>query len=328
MYAPRRTRFVDNRDGWELEVKVYRDPDHFDPSRPPIVMVPGYAMNTFILAYHPGGTSLIEFLARRGWEVWSSNLRGQGGSRPTARAQRFGMAELALNDLPVVFEHVRAHTQSTDEGLIPIGCSLGATFMFGYLAHHRHDHPFRGMVSLGGPLRWDEIHPLVKVAFRSSRLAGALRIRGTRPLAKWALPLVTKVPVLLSPYMNAERIDLSRASDLVHTIENPVPHINRQVAKWMRQKDLMMRGRNVSEALAGLDELDTLAIYANADGIVPPGAARSVAQILPEERVTLIEVGDDAHWYAHADMFIGDRAETQVFEPLHGWLSQYVPAAA
>lgn len=256
IYLPRRTRLIDNHAGWKLELRVYRDPEVFDPGRPPLVMIPGYAMNTFILAFHPREASMVEHLARQGWEVWTCNLRAQGGSLRYGPRRRFGMAELALDDLPVVFDHVLRHTSSQVSGLTPIGCSLGASLMFAYLAHHRDDHPFRGMVAVGGPLRWDEVHPLLQVAFRSARFAGAIRVTGTRQLAHLALPLLKQMPRLLSPYMNAARIDLSSAVDLVQTVEDPIPYINRQVARWVQQRDLVLRGVNVFEALHEVQDVE------------------------------------------------------------------------
>lgn len=327
MYLPRRTRLIDNHAGWKLEMRVYRDPDAFDPGRPPLVMIPGYAMNSFILAYHPREPSMVEFLARRGWEVWTCNLRGQGGSLRTGRAQRFGMAELALEDLPAVFAQVRAHTEARVEGLTPIGCSLGASLMFAYLAHHPEAHGFRGMIAVGGPLRWDAVHPLLQVAFRSAHLAGAVRVVGTRQLAAAALPLLTRVPALLSPYMNAARIDLSSAGQLVQTVEDPIPYINRQVARWVQQRDLVIRGLNVPAALGAVNDVAALAIYANADGIVPAPAARSLAAALPAGQTTLLEVGDAVAWYAHADLFIGDEARPAVFEPMAAWLDAHARGA-
>jgi hypothetical protein len=106
----------------------------------------------------------------------------------------------------------------------------------------------------------------------------------------------------------------------VHTIDNPVSYINRQVSRWMRRKDLFMRGVNVVETLRRGEPIETLVIYANADGIVPPGAAKSVQDVWGTPTVSLVEVGDETRWYAHADMFVGQDAAADVFEPLRCWL--------
>jgi pimeloyl-ACP methyl ester carboxylesterase len=311
---------LDNGHGWTLDLKRFSDPATLDPQRRPIVMVPGYAMNTFILSYHPGGTSMVEYLVQGGFEVWTANLRGQGDSRRVAPARRYGLKELALHDVPRVLDHVRASTATNADLIDVVGCSLGASFLYTYLAHHRPDHGVGSMVSIGGPLRWDEAHPVMKVAFRSGRLAGALPVRNTRQLARLALPLVKRAPALLSIYMNAGLIDLGRADEILNTIDDPVPWINRQVARWLRDKDLTVEGLNITEGLAGLD-LPILCILANADGIVPPATALSVQRAVAPGAVTVLEVGDSDRWFAHADLFVADTAQEQVFEPMRQWLA-------
>ena len=66
---------------------------------------------------------------------------------------------------------------------------------------------------------------------------------------------------------------------------------------------------------------DVLCVLANRDGIVPPAAARSVETILGADRVHVLEVGEDDAWYAHADLFIGDTCQQDVFEPMRAWLA-------
>ena len=59
---------------------------------PPVVILPGYGMNSFIFGFHPRGLSLEAYLASRGIEVWSVDLRGQGRARSTGGDDRFGLA--------------------------------------------------------------------------------------------------------------------------------------------------------------------------------------------------------------------------------------------
>lgn len=310
--------YVDNGEGWRLELKRYRPPAQARPARPPVVMIPGYAMNTFILAYHPQGPSMVEYLVADGFEVWTANLRGQGGSRRTGRRgrTRFGLRELSLVDLPRALDAVRKETRQ--DRLDVVGCSLGASIIYAWLAHHPTGHGIRRMVSIGGPLRLDGAHPMIRLLFASPKLAGAIPIVRTRALARRALPLARRVPALLSIYVNARENDLSAADRLVETVDDPVPYINRQIARWLRERDLVVGGLNVTEHLRGID-VPVLVIYANADGIVPPAAACSVAQAMDD--VTLVEAGCDAHRFAHADLFINPRAVDRVFEPMRAWLA-------
>src|SRR3989338_309562 len=76
-----------NRDGWVLSLRktVARRPRlHGDEApRRPVLIVPGYGMNSFIFGFHPTGRSLEHHLAWRGFEVWSGDFRAQGRPRST-----------------------------------------------------------------------------------------------------------------------------------------------------------------------------------------------------------------------------------------------------
>lgn len=311
--------YVNNRDGWALEIRRYVDEEAFDRSRRPIVMIPGYCMNTFILNFHPTGDSMVRYFTRRGFEVWTANLRGQGGSKRHAGNRRFGFRELALVDLPIVFDTVQRRTQSDSDTVDAIGCSLGATFLYAYLAHHLDTHPIGAFVSLGGPLRWEKAATLLQVAFASAQVAGWVRVAHTRAMARRALPIARRFPALLSMYMNTDYIDLDQADQLVKTVDDPIPYLNRQIAHWIRVKDLYVGGVNVTRAMQHV-HVPYLAVAANKDGIVPPETAMSAVKCFGSDDIERLYVGDRDNWFAHADLFINDEAEQRVFEPLADWL--------
>ena len=76
-----REQYAPTSDGWSLHLRRTRLPGCFDPATKPLLIVPGYGMNSFIFSYHPRNTSMERCLAEAGFEVWSVNLRGQGPSR-------------------------------------------------------------------------------------------------------------------------------------------------------------------------------------------------------------------------------------------------------
>jgi alpha-beta hydrolase superfamily lysophospholipase len=308
--------FVNNGDGAELAVKRT-----FDDARPllgrPTLIVPGYGMNSFIFGFHPEGLSLEETLASAGLDVYSADLRGQGRSRwLNATHDKFGLAELAVHDLAKVVDNVR---DTTNKDVDLIGCSLGTALAFAYLAHHT-SAPVGSVIALGGLVTWVEVPTLLSIAFASPRLAGALEFRGTRAIARRALPLLARtVPGLLSIYINPRSTDLSRAEEMVQTVEDPSATINLEIAHWIKARELTVGGVNVSQALASM-RYPLMCVVAKNDGIVPVRTARGVYDQIGSSDKELLVVGDAAQPIAHADLFLSRGAQDKVFMPIANFL--------
>ncbi len=315
---------VDNGAGWELDVRRFVDPDRTDAARRPVVMVPGYCMNCFILNYHPGGASMIEYLVADGFEVWAANLRGQGESTRHRGRRRYGFSDLANTDLPAVLDFIGQKTACEADHFDLVGCSLGATTSYVYLAHRPQNHRVGGLVNIGGPLRWNRAHPWLVGASICPPLLGLIRIRGVRRLARMLIPVVQRFPQLLSHYLNPEIIDLSAADQLVKTIDDPDPQLNAEMARWIKNRDLFVDGLNISHSLYSV-EVPILCILAMQDGIVTPEAALSVLDHIGSHDVEIVEVGSREVPHAHADLFISQGVQGKVFRPLRDWLRRQNP---
>jgi alpha-beta hydrolase superfamily lysophospholipase len=315
-------------DGWILAMRrtTASVEEGLTAARPrrPVLIVPGYGMNSFIFGYHPRGRSIEAHLAWRGFEVWSVDLRAQGRSRHAHGVKAlFGLEQLALVDVNAAITEVLARTRTGATHVDVIGASLGAALMFGHAAVNRDDR-LGSLVSFGGPLRWERVHPALALAFRSPALAGAVPFRGTRALARLALPVLAKIPALLSVYLNPAITDVSRAADLVQTVEDPVPQVNREIAVWIRDRDLTLRGVNVTHGASTLVN-PLLCVVAMGDGIVPPETARAPYDLTASRSKRVLEVGDANLRIAHADLFISNDAHSLVFDPVARWLGEQSP---
>lgn len=314
-------QWADNGQGWELSLVRHADPALLDADRRPVVLVPGYGMNTFIFDWHPQGQSMVKTLAEAGFEVWTAELRSQGRSRtlcPDAAAPT--LLAYAEEDLPAVVDHVLAHTRTRTDKVTLVGASLGGTLTYLYVGLHTH-HRVGGVIAIGTPMRWVDRHPLVRLGFVSRRLAGAVPLHGIRELARYGLPLLLRMPWALAMYMNADHVDPAHASILSRGVDDPHSLLNRDLATWMKRRDLRARQHDLAAALAEVD-LPLLAIYANRDGVVPPTTARSVQEVWGGP-IELLEVGTDDDWYAHADLFIAPDSPTEVFAPMVDWLRRH-----
>lgn len=318
----RRTFYVDNGAGWRLALHRYRDPDTLDPARRPVAIVPGFAMNAFILGYHPSRRPLAAFLADAGFEVFCLELRGQGHAHPlrgTRGGRTFGLADVGLVDLAAALDAVPRYSALAAGPIDAIGCSLGATYMF-MQAAWRPGHRLRRLVNLGGPLEWVTAHPLVRALAQLP--LGFPAMRGTRTLARVALPAAARVPGLLDIYMNPRICDLRRPESLVNTVDDPVPRINFEIARWIRRRDLVLDGRNLTQDVGRLEN-PLLTVVANADGIVPEAVVRTGDTRIgtPAHARHVVVAGDATTPMAHADLFISEPAEEAVFAPLARWLA-------
>lgn len=309
-------------DGWQLHMKRTVRRGAATTTGRPVLIVPGYGMNGFIFGFHPRGTSLESCLALADIEVWTVNLRLQGASRPLHRnAGHPSLRHYAELDVAAAVQVVLKYTQTAADKVDLFGCSLGGSIAYAHMALVGHQH-IGSVVTVGAPLRWANVHPAVRFAFSSPRLAGAFKMGGARTLARAALPLLARrAPRLLSVYMNSTHVDLDRVSELIQTVEDPHPRVNKDIALWIGGGDMVLRGVNITSALSHISN-PLLVVVSNRDGIVPEPAALSALDAWGGRDRQILRVGDDARWYAHADLFVGNDAPADVFEPVANWLRE------
>lgn len=289
------------------------------PAKRPVLIVPGYGMNSYIFGFHPRGPSMVDVLAARGLEVWTVDLRGQGRSIRARGNNRYGLADLAIEDLGAAIAHVLAHTATGATELDIIGCSLGTALAFAHVACVPKA-PVHALVSMAGLVTWKGAHPIVRFAFGSPYLVGLMRLRNTRQLARFALPVVARVaPSLLSVYLNHRSTDLTQAAKMVQTVEDPHPVINREIAQWIKRGDLVVRGVNVSQKLSSMT-FPFFCVVANDDGIVLPVTSRHTYDVIGSETKRLLVVGDPEQPIAHADLFLCTGAQNRIFAPIADFL--------
>jgi pimeloyl-ACP methyl ester carboxylesterase len=311
--------YVDNGAGWDIALKRVAPRGEASTRARPVIIIPGYQMNSFIFGFHPRGLSLEGYLASRGIEVWSVDLRGQGRARRAGGDDRFGLAELAIDDLGAAIAHVRARSKMRNDAVDLLGCSLGTALAFAHVACVP-DAPVKTIVSMGGLVTWVHVNRVLRVAAHAPWLVARLRMKNTRALAATALPLLTRwAPSLLSIYLNAKSTDTSQHEVMVKTVEDANPYVNREIAEWIARRDLVVRGVNVSKALGGIHH-PFLCVVANDDGIVPPKTARATFDAIGSQDKKLLCVGDARTPIAHADLFLADIAPERIFRPVADFL--------
>lgn len=312
---------VPNHHGWTLQLRQARHRTRHNPGLAPIAIIPGYGMNSFLFGFHPRGTSMELCLAEAGFEVWSLNLRAQGGSRPLSPdAEPPSFAAFAGVDLPATLEFIGRQTNSPGHPISLIGCSLGGTIAYTYLALHPHQSRVGAVVTIGSPIHWERPPLLFKLLGVRPDLIERIKLRGTRPMVRAALPLLQRLPRLAHVYLNPAHVDLHALHEMARTVENPQPRLNRELSEWLAAGSLTVRGRNIAEAL-GQVAVPLLVTLANRDGIVPTDSVSSVRSRWGGRADELV-VGTPDDWYSHADLFIGNQAPAKVFGPIAAWLTE------
>jgi len=312
---------VDNRAGWLLSLHQTWDPARLVKGRRPVLIVPGYGMNSFVFSYHPHGVSMEGYLAQAGFEVWRCDLRGQGASARRGGSVDYSLADLAVTDLRTAVDAALERSRTGADRASLVGASLGGTLAFIHVALVA-DHRIGAILALGSPLRWESVHPVIRFAFASPTLVGLVRLRGTRRLAERGLPLLARFsPWLLSIYMNAEITDTSAAREMARTVENPHRLVNREIARWIRDRDLVVRGVDVASAFAR-SKVPLFCLTANRDGIVPRRTASFPYHCSTASQKRLLVVGTRDIAMAHADLFVSNQAHERVFAPMADWLAE------
>ena len=310
-----------NGEGWELVLKRTAAPERLQRNYRPLVIIPGYAMNSFIFGFHPSGLSMEAFLANEGFEVWSLHLRNQGEARCRGGSQLYGVKDLVMTDIRLAIEEILIHTATSQDRVDLLGASLGGALMCAYITMCA-DHRAHSLVGLGAPLRWETIHPLLRIAFASPKLVGMIPMPDTRPMVQRIFPIIRRFPSLLKIYMHPELTDESRIGEMIATVDQPNRKLNREMALWLNHGDLVLEGINITEAMRHHHN-PILCILANADGIVPPDTARSLLTYAGSHTKTLLEIGDAQKRFAHADLFISHDAPSLVFQPMSHWLKSH-----
>ena len=143
----------------------------------------------------------------------------------------------------------------------------------------------------------------------------------TRKLAGVFLPILARVPGALHMYMHPSIVDLKHPELLIPTVEDPNPRMNLQIARWVRQVDLILDGENISELFSRVDA-PLLLMIGNADGIVPEGTAMSAFRLSTSSDKDYVICGTEKIRMAHADMYISRHSADLVFQPMARWLKR------
>jgi len=283
-------------------------------TRPPVVLVHGFAQNRF--TWRLSRRSMSGWLAARGHDVLNLELRGHGLSRTYGAGNATAFPEY-VDDLQRVLAQL-------DQPAFLIGHSLGGAACIGAATRM----PVRGLVHLAGVYAFARYNRTLRGLARvSRRLEPALERTPARVRTRWAgrllgrmyrltdvlgygMPLAGWAPGSMERDLVQERLE--RGFDWTSV------EVWLQMARWARGEAFPY-----APAFESLD-VPLFVIAGDRDPLVPHGDAIACyeASGSTDKRLLLLDPFEhEVHW-GHIDVILGTRAPRHVWEPIGRWMSE------
>lgn len=312
---------VTTRDLWKIRVCRYRKGR---TSGQPVLLVHGANVNQHNFT-SPRGSSLVDYLAERGFDCWTVDLRGCKSSvAPFERHRGQITTDDYLNDdIPTVIQFIQQETGYARVHYC--GHSMGGMLLYAYALKHGSEAIASG-VTLGSPVGFEG----VKVS-RSRFLLGLIRLSpsffggAARALAPCVALLRIRTP--LFP-MNMRNLAKGLGPEYFYTmLEDPLPGVLTDLANWVNNPGWTMDG-GALDVQAGLKTLDfpLFALYAPGDPFVPVEEARAFFEGLAtkDKRIQICGKEDGCKRdYGHCDLAFGLEGQREVFAPIARWFESH-----
>ena len=321
------THFALAKDGWRIALSRYLPKGEKKRDAPPVVLCHGLAANRYTWDLGPE-QSLARWLADRGYDVWSLELRGHGlsdhGGWRTGRSLSWSVDEYLLNDVPAALQLVRAKTGAKEVDWI--GHSMGG--LLGYsLLQTPAAESVRTAVILGSSLNysgtdsdfryWQKYLSWARKRISGLplghlvRLSAPLALRFENPFDQFSVwPANTQGELYRRLLANGFHwLPLQVLEQLESAIE----------PEGFRSAD----GKtNYASGVASISK-PVLVIGGDRDRQCPEVALRKTAELLPAASTRILVLKDQGHF----DLLIGKRCEAEVFPAIETWLASPQGAA-
>ena len=288
------------------------------PSRPPIVLIHGFAQNRF--SWHTQTRSMSAWFAAQGWDVWNLELRGHGRSRRRShtKATTFG-------DYPA---DLTRFAGALPEPAYWIGHSLGASVAYAAVGSWTGEPRTRGVIGIGGLYRFGQAGWLIPNVIRLTRrfpssldvgdiqvhtgLTGRVlaRLFPLMDMAAYSMPIAGWWPGSVEPELAKER--MRRGFDYI-----PV-RVWQEMAAWAHTDNVPW------DAGWQKASIPCLIMLGDRDSMLFLEEGKAAFDRSGSEDKTL-KVLDDSdgftHW-GHLDIVLGKKAPDHVWSAIHEWMDQ------
>ena len=286
--------------------------------RAQVLLVHGFGQNRH--AWHLPSRSFVNYLARRGFDVFNLDLRGHGRSRQLSRARARNVREYVEEDLPSALAEIGKNTENKPVFLI--GHSLGG--LVGYAAAPALRGRIAGLVTLGSPYHFargsfelQAVAVAVK-ALRAARVrsvgapvamrAIASAMRTLRVMTDGPLPMPLRGwrPSAIEPHVLDEHLRL--AFDYAGVDEMLA------MFDWANAKRFGGDREEYVERFESLD-IPLLVIAGDDDELAPPASVRPAFV-----RSASLDKTFRSLPFGHVDMLVGRDAPRHMWPLVERWL--------
>lgn len=288
------------------------------PTRPPVVLVHGFAQNRY--TWHTSTRSMVNWLALRGWDVYNVELRGHGRSRPDAMPEGERISDY-VDDIATL-------AKLFDGRAFFVGHSLGGAVIYGAATKA----PMAGVVGIAALYRFGQANWLMGLLARTSwenrafilrhltfrtRAIGWLlaRLYAVSDVAGYTFPISGWWPGSVEPDLLHER--------LIHGFDWTSARVWLEMGRWAATGTF-----DYDEAWAQTD-VPLLVLAGDEDHLMPPEDARAAYDRSGSADKSLVVLNDyehEVHW-GHLDIVLGREAPRIVWPLVESWLRERADAS-
>lgn len=295
----------------------------------PVVLCHGLANNHHFMEFR-GAQNLAKFLSEAGFDCYSVDLRGAGGSRaPDEGPWDASFDDHVKFDLPALVDAVCRHSGATQ--VVWVGHSMGGLVALAASSSTLKDR-IAALVTIGSPV-FLSLPRALPALVRLARLAcvwgqfDSTILRYVAPFAGWTTP-----PSIARTTANLRNLDGVTQRFLVANVFAPMwKGVLRQLEDWMRNGAFrsLDRTQDYRPGVAAL-AVPMLVIGGTVDFLAPPDLMRTYFDLLTAPRRELVLFGKSyghSAEYGHGDLIVGRQAHLEVYPVISRFLEQALTAA-
>jgi polyhydroxyalkanoate synthase len=292
----------------------------------PVLLVHGFGQNRY--AWHLPSRSLVNHLARAGFDVFNLDLRGHGRSRHMGAQMSHGVADYINEDLPIAIAEVQRH--SGNRPVFLVGHSLGGLVCYAAAPHLRG--AIAGVASIGSPYHFTRGSwslGALRVLFRAMSLAHVTPVnlplfmmpfgmvmRRTRRVAEsrfYPIPLRGYHAGSLEPQIFDEHLKLAFDRGSIAELAS--------LFAWATERRFGGLESDFAEKFEAMD-VPLLVVAGANDDLAPPASVRPAFAKSASRDKTYRAVP-----LGHIDLLVGREAPNLTWDVITGWLSARASAA-